>query len=572
MRVETVNAASLTTHARLDSRYFLASGVKATERVARAKARGVPCVRLGGPDGIARIWQPTRLTKVEASPREPQIGYLRPYDVFEYLPRAADFVSVKRSGDIESCKLTRGMILQTCSGRNLGPAAFVDDYLSKFVVGSDMIRLEIGDHDLRCYVLAYLQSETGQQLLTQGKTGSVIDHLSKPHIASMEIPLFDREVRAAITHSMSEAVRLREEARMTLDTILTQYEKSLPKPKRTKPEKEGWTVHAKHLTGRLDAASYDPLVTSVRKRLAAQGGSTVADVATVIKPGGRPKSVDVDKAHGHPVLSGTQLLQARPINLGYMPLWVYKNPQEYKVRKGWLAYQADGRAEDALGVPVVITSDRDGWLASEHVGRIVNKPGVDAGWLYLAVRSWAAQIQIKSLACGSVIDKAYPSDMEGVTLPPRDGVDGDAIIEAWEKFALAQRSEDRALALVEQSLSGGGSDYDFIPKLSKPTSPIELEFRELVAKWRKDTEHSSSVKKMIKHPAYQRIVEMGQDALPLLFRELNAHRDHWLVALNAITGEDPAKEGATFTEAVESWLAWGREKGYLPQSVTELRA
>ena len=29
-----------------------------------------------------------------------------------------------------------------------------------------------------------------------------------------------------------------------------------------------------------------------------------------------------------------------------------------------------------------------------------------------------------------------------------------------------------------------------------------------------------------------------------------------------------APEGATFSEAVDAWLAWGREKGYLPQSVT----
>lgn len=571
MRVETVSAVSLTTHARLDSRYFLAPGIKASERVALAKARGVPCVPLGGPNGIARIWQPTRFTKVEASPGENQIGYLRPYDVFEYLPRAADFVSVKRSGDIERSKLMRGMLVQTCSGRNLGPAVFVDDYLSKFVIGGDMIRLEIDDHDLRCYVLAYLQSETGQQLLTQGKTGSVIDHLSKAHIAGIEIPLFDHKARAAITHSMSEAIRLREEARMTLDTALTRYEESFPKPKRTKPEKEGWTVRAKQLKARLDAASYDPLVATARKRLAAQGGCPVADVATVLKPGGRPKTIDVDKDHGQPVLSGSQLLQARPINLGYMPVWAYKNPQEYVVRKGWLAYQADGRAEDALGVPVVITSDRDGWLASEHVGRIVNKSGIDAGWLYLAVRSWAAQLQIKSLACGSIVDKAYPSDMENVILPSRDSVDGKAIQEAWEKFALAQHSEDHALSLVEQSLSGGGSDYDFSPKLSKPPSPLELEFRELVARWRKDTQHTSSVKKMINHPSYKRITEMGQDVLPLLFRELNAHRDHWLVALNEITGADPAPEGATFAEAVDAWLAWGREKGYLPHSVTERR-
>ncbi len=221
---------------------------------------------------------------------------------------------------------------------------------------------------------------------------------------------------------------------------------------------------------------------------------------------------------------------------------------------------------------MMITSDRDGWLANNHVGRIVSNEDVDPGWLYLALRSSGGQIQLKSLASGSVVDSTFPSDMESVILPPPDSVDGEAIRQAWEKFALAQRCEHHALSLVEQSLSGGGgSDYDFSPKLSKPTSPLELEFRELVEKWRKDTQHTSSVKKMVNHPAYQRIIKMGQDVLPLLFRELNSRREHWLVALSLITGEDPAPEGAAFGEAVDAWLAWGREKGYLPQSVTERR-
>jgi hypothetical protein len=56
---------------------------------------------------------------------------------------------------------------------------------------------------------------------------------------------------------------------------------------------------------------------------------------------------------------------------------------------------------------------------------------------------------------------------------------------------------------------------------------------------------------------------MGHDVLPFLFKELSGRPDHWLVALNAITGEDPAPEGSTFNEAVASWLAWATERGYL---------
>ena len=92
---------------------------------------------------------------------------------------------------------------------------------------------------------------------------------------------------------------------------------------------------------------------------------------------------------------------------------------------------------------------------------------------------------------------------------------------------------------------------------------LESEFRILVDKWHADTEHSSSVKKIVSHPAYRRIITIGLRALPLLFRELNKRPDHWLVALNAITHEDPAPDGCNFSEAVEAWLGWGRDRGYL---------
>ncbi len=57
--------------------------------------------------------------------------------------------------------------------------------------------------------------------------------------------------------------------------------------------------------------------------------------------------------------------------------------------------------------------------------------------------------------------------------------------------------------------------------------------------------------------------------VPLLLKDLQAGPEHWLVALNAITGEDPVPEGSTFKEAVEAWLSWGREHGLLQSPVEQ---
>jgi hypothetical protein len=95
-----------------------------------------------------------------------------------------------------------------------------------------------------------------------------------------------------------------------------------------------------------------------------------------------------------------------------------------------------------------------------------------------------------------------------------------------------------------------------------PWQSVESRFRNLVARWKTETAHVSSVKAMIDR-SYLGIIGIGPQAVPLLLRELKERPDHWLVALSAITQEDPAPEGATFNEAVDAWIKWGMEKNYL---------
>lgn len=92
---------------------------------------------------------------------------------------------------------------------------------------------------------------------------------------------------------------------------------------------------------------------------------------------------------------------------------------------------------------------------------------------------------------------------------------------------------------------------------------LESEFRSHAGQWRRETMHVSSLTKMITHPSYLRIIGMGSSVLPFLFKELEKRPDHWLVALNAITGRDPAPPNCTFDAAVAAWLDWGRKHGYL---------
>src|SRR5437868_9180350 len=92
---------------------------------------------------------------------------------------------------------------------------------------------------------------------------------------------------------------------------------------------------------------------------------------------------------------------------------------------------------------------------------------------------------------------------------------------------------------------------------------LEEEFKQLADQWYQETRMLSSLHQIVLHPAYQKIIGMGRDALPLIFRELNRTRGHWLWALAMITRSDRAKPGQNFREAVDSWLDWGAEMGYI---------
>jgi hypothetical protein len=93
-------------------------------------------------------------------------------------------------------------------------------------------------------------------------------------------------------------------------------------------------------------------------------------------------------------------------------------------------------------------------------------------------------------------------------------------------------------------------------------SALEQLFHEQVERWKNETGHLSSISRMTSHPSYLRIIGLGREGLPLVLKELRERPDHWLVALNAITGEDPAPDGATFRDAVAAWIKWGEAKGY----------
>lgn len=452
MIVTPIRSRSLFEGRRLDAKYFTSPGVRSAERLVVLAAAGVEMLQIGGPDGIGTVQHTTRFKRQLAAPAEESKPFLRAFDVFEYLPEPADLISVERTTEIDELLIEPGAILLTRSGRNLGPCVLADKYLARFVPSDDLLRIRIENEDHRHYVFAFLNTPTGQELLRLDRTGSVIDHLSAGQVSRQSVPVLPQVYDQVVT-TTREASRLQGEARIVLSDAVTAITAALPSARPLSPLYAGWSINATALAGRFDAAFHQADVWDLRAALLAAGGRRIGDVAGVRKPAGRFKTYYVTEEHGRPMLSGRHLLQFKPIGAKHISNRSLKEGAiRYELRAGMIAFQADGRAEESLGQPVMVTAERDGWLASGHVGRIIpNSPG-DAGWIWAAMASPAVRKQMSAAACGSVVDALYEPDIENVILPPRDLVDSAAVTQAWNEFEYSNRLVKTAAASFEAAL------------------------------------------------------------------------------------------------------------------------
>lgn len=443
VKTATTGASDLLAAGRLDAAYFLDAGyrIRRTLSASTIRSRSV--------DSLGDVYAPSRFKRTYAVPGEASVSYLRPYDVFEFLPPEADKLSATRTAALSTYMIRDGDILQTCSGRNLGPVTIADSYLAQFALSHDMIRIRVDDETDRLYLLAFLRSDTGQSLLRNDRGGSVISHITTGNVGALNVP-FVEEIAPDVVDAVRRAISLRQAARTTLVAAIRAINTAYPVP--SSDHSAGWTVSATRLSDRLDAAFHSDQVEHASALLINAGGVRLREVAAVQKPGGRHKMVYVEPGKGTPLLSGRQILQADPVALKHLSRHTTHTATDFALSSGTVIFQADGRAEESLGYPVVVTQDRDGWLASGHVGRALPKNPADAGWLWASLASDVVRTQVTAQSTGSVVDALDPADLQDVVLPPRETVDSLAILDAWADMAEASKLLTEASELVDAAL------------------------------------------------------------------------------------------------------------------------
>lgn len=173
---------------------------------------------------------------------------------------------------------------------------------------------------------------------------------------------------------------------------------------------------------------------------------------------------------------------------------------------------------------------------------------------------------IDVVTTGSIRDRLYLADLQEIRIPEASETEQAVISQ------MADRAEDEMIGLLREIAERNEQITDRIHCLidvaeaysaSHGDDDLQKRFAALAGQWRRETGASSSISRKVEHPAYQKIIAMGDAAVPLILRELRDRPAHWFTALRAIVESPPPNEGSDIARATAAWLGWGKEHGYI---------
>ena len=99
----------------------------------------------------------------------------------------------------------------------------------------------------------------------------------------------------------------------------------------------------------------------------------------------------------------------------------------------------------------------------------------------------------------------------------------------------------------------------------RTTTETQSEFERLAAVWKQETAHLSSLSMIAEHRAYQEVIGMGKEAIPLILRDLENAQAQWFWALRSIARESPVRpeDRGDVDAMTTAWLDWGKRRHYI---------
>lgn len=368
-----------------------------------------------------------------------------------------------QSRSLSFLEIKPGMSLITCSG-SIGRMVYARDDLDGVWSNQDIMKV-VPDSNLiqPGYLYAYLSGRFGVPLIVSGTYGAIIQHIEPHHIASLPVPRL-AEIESQADELVLKAAALRTRVSNSIAIAMRKMEAAAGLSKLGNENLSGVgfgfrAVSSSSILRRMDAVFHSPFHSNAVDVVneSSAGAKRVGEIADSIFEPKRFKRVQVeDEEFGVPMFGTTALMWADPLPSFLIPKTM-AGIDALIVDKKTVLIPRSGQVSGIIGTAVLPYGKIIGGAVSEHAIRIRCRNEIDAGYLFIALRSEYGRRQLKSRAYGSSIPALDVEQVGQVIVPDlqdRDVFEGIGTmgLRSAELRGQAIALEDQARSLVEHAI------------------------------------------------------------------------------------------------------------------------
>lgn len=378
--------------------------------------------------------------------------FLSNSDVVASNPFMSCKYSSKKYGYDEKSVLKRGMILTGRVGA-IGQTTFVPSYLEDAkAMGSDnIIRIVVKPEYRNGFIYAYLASKIGNLSFWKHATGGVQPFITDAMVGDLPIPQFPEAFQQEVDDLIQESAQLREEATDALKEAHNMIEHKFliegKKESNCVPITSILTSHNK----RFEASYHTSRNRSVYDYITQNFDYKKLGELTerIFRPGIFKREY---VSNGVTFLGGADILMAIPNSDKKLSFRQVKKMPELKVKKDWILVTCGG----TIGNTVLIDSQLEECVISQHVMRVVPKEDVLKGYLYAVLSSRVGHELITLFTTGSVIPQIESHHLDLVPIPllnEQEMEKIDRLVFTYvSKIEISKEKETRAISMVEDEI------------------------------------------------------------------------------------------------------------------------
>lgn len=409
--------------ARLEASIYDIEGKHAREVLSHCKWK---IVNLWSDDGFIKAASyPMRFKRIYVGRNG--IEFFLPSQLNELRPKPTKFISPKTNVNPETLKAKENEILLTRSG-TVGNCTLVSKTLEGKVFSDDVIRVRLKNPSEVGYVYAFFKTQIGQTLIQTNNYGAVVSHIEPEHLSDIPIPNPSPIIKSTIHNLIIKSFNLRDSSNELINEAqeLLIKELCLPPIERLKTKQfdksagfQNYAVRLSELSGRFESTYHKPIVRAIIdhiKKHAAEvtqlGDSRISK--GVLLPG-RFKRVYVEEGQGIVFFGGKELLQLDPSGEKFLSLARHgaRIKDELQLHENTILVTRSG----TIGKVNIVPRHWEGWVANEHIIRVIPASEKLAGYIYTWLSSDYGYELIRRFTYGAVVDEIDDNHVARVQIP-----------------------------------------------------------------------------------------------------------------------------------------------------------